>query len=77
MAKDSNVDSPPSDASNDTNTEQPGTAGPENKADGEQLAPRLGSADANALRSSLRESTSRLQFAETGDWTTEDLENIE
>jgi hypothetical protein len=63
-------------ANNDA-AEQPALDDTAGKADGDQQAPPQATADVNALRSSLRESTSRLQYPEPGEWTTEDLENIE
>ena len=61
----------------DSDVEQTAPDDSGSKTEGDTQEPPLATTDVNALRSSLRESASRLQFPETGEWTTEDLENIE
>ncbi|KIW66153.1 hypothetical protein PV04_08354 [Phialophora macrospora] len=66
--------------SEDNNTQAPAAEDSANTAeDGQPALAQPGSAnpDFNMLRTSVRESTARLQYMETGEWTTEDLENIE
>jgi hypothetical protein len=66
--------------SEENKTQAPAAEDSANNAEDDQPAlaqPGSVNPSFNLLRSSVRESTARLQFPETGEWTTEDLENIE
>ncbi|OCT47236.1 hypothetical protein CLCR_02283 [Cladophialophora carrionii] len=66
--------------SEDPKAQAPALEASANQADEDQPAisqAALATPDFNVLRSAVRESTARLQYPETGEWTAEDLENIE